>query len=342
MTSRTFASDNNAGVHPEILDAITRANTGHARAYGDDPLTEQAVRTIRRHLGEKAEVFFVFNGTAANVLGLQALTQPHHAIICADGAHIQVDECGAPERFTGCKLLPVATVDGKLTVADVLSQVRGVGDQHHVQPRVVSISQSTELGTVYTPSEIRALADAAHAHGMFLHMDGARISNAAASLSCGLRETTVDAGVDVLSLGGTKIGLLAGEAVVLLRPELATDFKYVRKQAMQLCSKMRFVAAQFEALLGGDLWLRNARHANAMARLLEKQVRDVPGVRITRPVQANAVFAILPAQAIPKLQDACFFYVWNERTHEVRWMTSFDTTEDDVNRFAEALRRVLA
>ncbi|MBI3554995.1 MAG: aminotransferase class V-fold PLP-dependent enzyme, partial [Deltaproteobacteria bacterium] len=265
---RGFASDNNAGIHPAILAAIAEANQGHASAYGDDDYTARAVVKFREHFGNDADVFFVFNGTAANVLSLMTLTSSFSAVLCAATAHIENDECGAPEKFTGCKLVTIETPDGKLTPELLRPSIKGGGDQHHVQPRAISISQTTELGTVYTAAEVRALADFAHAHGMFLHMDGARISNAAASLHTTLRAITRDAGVDVLSFGGTKIGLMLGEAVVFFKPELARDFKFVRKQGMQLSSKMRFIAAQFDALLAGDLWRRNASRANSMARLL--------------------------------------------------------------------------
>ncbi|HEX8433641.1 low specificity L-threonine aldolase [Archangium sp.] len=338
---RGFASDNNAGIHPTLLEAIARANVGHTLAYGSDPWTERAVAKFREHLGAHVDVHFVFNGTGANVLGLSALLRPYHAILCAESAHINVDECGAPEKTIGCKLVDMPTPNGKLTPALVEPRIRGLGDQHHVQPRVISISQSTELGTVYTPKEIRALADLAHRHGMYLHMDGARISNAAAALGLPLRAITTDCGVDVLSFGGTKIGLMMGEAVVVFDPRLAPDFKFLRKQGMQLASKMRFVAAQFEALLTDDLWLKSARHANAMATLLAQEVSSIPKVRLTRPTEANGVFATLPAELIPRLQEHTFFYVWDEATSEVRWMTSFDTTEGDVRGFAARLRELV-
>jgi threonine aldolase len=338
---RGLASDNNAGIHPAILEAIARANVGHALAYGGDPWTGRAVAKFREHLGPHVDVHFVFNGTGANVLGLGALLRPYHAVLCSETAHINVDECGAPEKATGCKLVDIPTPDGKLTPALVEPRIRGLGDQHHVQPRVISISQSTELGTVYTPGEIRALADLAHRHGLYLHMDGARISNAAAALGLPLRAITTDCGVDVLSFGGTKIGLMMGEAVIVFEPALAPDFKFLRKQGMQLASKMRFVAAQFEALLTDDLWLKNARHANAMAALLAREVSSIPRVRITRPTQANGVFASLPAELIPRMQEHTFFYVWDESISEVRWMTSFDTTEEDVRGFAARLRELV-
>jgi threonine aldolase len=267
------------------------------------------------------------------------MTRPYHAVLCAAGAHIDVDECAAPERFLGGKLLPVPTPDGKLTPGLLAPYVKGVGVQHHAQPRVVSITQSTEVGTVYTPQEVRALADWCHGRGMRLHVDGARIANAAASLGVGLRELTAECGVDALSLGGAKNGLMYGEAVVLFDPSLAEGFLYHRKQAMQLASKMRFVAAQFDALLSNDLWLRNARHANAMARLLADEAGRVPGVRLTRRPEANAAFARLPPESIPAVQAEWPFYVWDEATHEVRWVCSFDTTEEDVRGLVASLRR---
>ena len=338
---RDFASDNNAGAHPEVLAALARVNDGHVRAYGDDPFTVSSIGKLREHLGASAEIFFVFGGTGANVLGLHALMRPHQAVICSDYAHIQVDECGAPERFAGCKLLGVAAPDGKLTPEAIASRLVGIGSEHHSQPRVVSVSQATEYGTVYTPDELRTLADTAHRHGLFLHVDGARIANAAASLGVPLRAITVDAGLDVMSFGGTKNGLVGGEAVVFFDPRRAADFKYLRKQAMQLPSKMRFIAAQFDALFTDDLWLRSARHANAMAQRLAAKVRDVPGVTITQPVDANAVFAILPRQVIPELQEEFFFYMWDEGRSEVRWMASWDTTEEDVDAFASTISRAI-
>jgi threonine aldolase len=341
MNPRAFASDNNAGVHPEVLAAITAANDGHVRSYGHDSYTARAEAIFRRHFGEQASAWFVFNGTAANVLGLQAVTRPHHAVLCAEGAHIQVDECGAPERFTGCKVIPLPTPDGKLRPTDLGRHLQSVGDEHRVQPRVVSISQATELGTVYTPAEVRALADAAHREQLLLHMDGARIANAAVTLGVPFRAFTTDAGVDVLSFGGTKNGLLAAEAVVFPGGQAVPEMPFIRKQGMQLASKMRFLSAQFEAMLGGDLWERNARHANRLARLLADRVRDVPGITITQPVEANGVFARVPSAHIPALQERAFFFVWNADTSEVRWMTAWDTTEADVEGFAQAVREIV-
>jgi threonine aldolase len=339
--SRSFASDNNATVHPEVLEAIGRANQGHAVGYGDDSQTEAAVAKFREEFGADVAVFFVFNGTAANVLSLQALTRPFEAVLCPELSHIYTDECGAPEKATGCKLIPLAAPDGKLTVETVAHAYHGIGDQHHVQPRVISITQSTEMGTIYKPAEIEALARFAHEREMFLHMDGARISNAVAAQRLSLRQATRDLGVDVLSFGGTKNGLMGVEAVVFFRPELAKDFLFVRKQGMQLASKMRFMSTQMEALLTNDLWRRNAEHANQMARLLEEQVRKIPGTRIVYPVEANGVFAQIPREAISKIQERYFFYVWSEEESVVRWMCSFDTMEEDVRQFAEYVREVV-
>ena len=336
-STRSFASDNNAGVHPEVLEAITRANQGHVIAYGDDPHTRSANAKFEEHLGDGIEVFFTFNGTGANVLGLQALTRPYHAVLCSEYAHIYSDECGAPEKHTGCKLIPLPHVDGKITLDSVGHAYHGIGDQHHVQARVISITQCTEMGTVYRPEEVEALARFAHEHNMFLHMDGARIANAAVSLGQSLRQATRDLGVDVLSFGGTKNGIMGGEAVVFFNRDLGTDFLYLRKQGMQLASKMRFIAAQFEALLTNDLWRRSAEHANRMARVLEAEVRKIPQVRIVWPVEANGVFAQIPRQAMEKIKVRYFFYPWIEEQCIVRWMCSFDTTEEDIRDFAAVI-----
>jgi threonine aldolase len=339
--ARSFASDNNASVHPEILRAIAAVNQGHAVGYGGDSCTRRATRLFQRHFGAGSQVFFVFNGTAANVLSVAALTDSYHAVICGEAAHVYADECGAPEKFTGCKLIPVPTKDGKLTVESVESAYHGIGDQHHVQPRVISITQATEVGTVYQAAEIKALARFAHRRSMFLHMDGARLGNACASLGLSLRQATRDLGVDVLSFGGTKNGALGAEAVVFFDAKLARNFQYLRKQGMQLASKMRFVSAQFEALLSGDLWLKNARHANRMAKLLEKEIRSIPQVRIVHPVEGNGVFAQLPREAIARIQKRYFFYPWDDAQSVVRWMCSFDTTEEDVRQFSAFVRKVV-
>src|SRR5229473_289193 len=297
---RSFASDNNAGIHPDIIKAIGAVNHGHVVGYGDDAYTQSAVKKFREHFGEDINVYFVFNGTAANVLSLKALTESYHAVICSEAAHIYTDECGAPEKFTGCKLIPIATRDGKLTVESVAHAYHGIGDQHHVQPRVISITQATEMGTVYQPDEIKALARFAHERDMFLHMDGARIANAAASLGLNLRQTTRDLGVDVLSFGGTKNGLMGAEAVIFFDKKLSRNFQYLRKQGMQLASKMRFISAQLDTLLSNRLWLKSAQHANRMARLLKKEVSKIPQVKIIYKVEANGVFAQIPRRAIAK------------------------------------------
>ena len=344
--TRSFASDNNAGVHPEIIEAIARANQGHEVAYGDDPYTRSAIAKFEEHFGSGIEVFFTFNGTGANVLGLQALNRPYHAVLCSDYAHIYTDECGAPEKHTGCKLIPLPHQDGKITLDSVRHAYHGIGDQHHVQARVISITQSTEMGTVYQPEEIQSLARFAHEHEMFLHMDGARIANAAASLGQTLRQATRDLGVDVLSFGGTKNGMMGGEAVIFFNQGvdqgvsnsgLSRDFLYLRKQGMQLASKMRFIAVQFETLLTDDLWRRSAEHANRMARLLEKEIRRILGVKVVWPVEANGVFVQIPRHAVEKIKARYFFYMWIEEECIVRWMCSFDTSEEDVRDFAQVV-----
>lgn len=336
---RAFASDNNAGIHPRVLEAIAAANEGHVIAYGDDPYTEAAVKLFREHFGKDVEVFFVFGGTGANVLGLKAATESHHAIICADTAHINVDECGAPERFTGCKLLSLPTKAGKITVDQILPFMDAVGFEHHVQPRVISISQATEMGTVYQPQELKKLSDFAHQNGMLLHMDGARIANAAASLKANLSAITRDVGVDVLSFGGAKNGMIYGEAVIFFDRSLAQDFKYTRKQGTHLPSKMRFISAQFSALLSNDLWRKNATHSNSMAKLLAQELAKIPRIEISQKVESNGVFAIMPKKYIAKLQKQSFFYVWNEQISEVRFMTSFDTTEEDIREFVALIKK---
>ena len=338
--AKGFASDNNAGVHPDVMKALDKVNYGHCIAYGDDPYTNRAKSLLTGIMGTGCEIFFVFNGTGANVLSLQALTNPYNSIICADTAHIHVDECGAPERFTGCKLLSNPTSDGKLTIEDIGRHLHGIGFEHHAQPKVVSITQSTEMGTVYSVDELHRISRFAHEHNLYLHVDGARIANAAASLNLSLKEMITGTGVDVLSFGGTKNGLMYGEAVVFLNPELARDFKYIRKQGMQLASKMRYVSAQFEAYLSGNLWMENARKANHMAQLLRKEAERL-GIEITQKTEANAVFAILPEKTIEKLQKDFFFYIWDESKNEVRWVCSWDTTEEDISQFSRALEETL-
>jgi len=340
MARHTFGSDNHAPAHPEVLAALARVNEGHSFPYGADGATAAAVDVVRAHLGESAEVAFVFNGTGANLVGLGLALRPWQHVVCATTAHIAVDECGGPERLLGTKLVELATPDGKLTPDLVRSSVSGVGDEHRTQPGAVSITQSSELGTVYSLDEVAALAELAHEQGLLLHVDGARLANAACSLGMELRELTTDAGVDVVSFGATKNGALGAEAVVLLRADLGDGVQFMRKQSMQLASKMRFVAAQFEALLDGERWRDAAGHANAMARRLADAVRGVPGVRITQEVQANAVFAVLSPGVAARLQERWRFYVWDESTGEVRWMCAWDTTPEDVDAFAADVEQV--
>ncbi|MEV0779890.1 low specificity L-threonine aldolase [Streptomyces sp. NPDC050428] len=339
---RGFASDNYAGAHPEVLAALAVANGGHQIAYGEDEYTDHLQRVMHSHFGPTAQAFPVFNGTGANVVALQAMTDRWGAVICAESAHINVDEGGAPERVGGLKLLAVPTPDGKLTPELVDRQAWGYEDEHRAMPQVVSITQNTELGTVYTPDEIRALCEHAHERGMKVHLDGARISNAAASLDVPMRTFTNTVGVDVLSYGATKNGAIFGEAVVVIDPDAVRAMKRLRKLSMQLSSKMRFVSVQLEALLAGDLWLRNARHSNAMAQRLADGVRTVDGVEILHPVQANAVFARLPHDVSVRLQQRFRFYFWDESAGDVRWMCAFDTSEDDVDAFVQALKEEMA
>ncbi|MDQ6943413.1 MAG: beta-eliminating lyase-related protein [Candidatus Eremiobacteraeota bacterium] len=342
MPDRHFASDNNAGVHPDVLAALAAANEGHATAYGDDEITHRAEAAFRALLGDGARVFFAFNGTGANVVALASALRPFQAVICPAGAHLAVDECAAYERFGAGKLIDVPVRDGKLTPDDVERNIRGVGDQHHVQPGAISISQSTEVGTVYTIDELRALGAVARRHGLLFHLDGARIANAVASLGVDVGTMLVDTGVDVCTFGGTKNGMMFGEAIVFPRPHPAADvLPFTRKQGMQLASKMRYVAAQFEALLRDGLWLHNASHANAMASLLVARMRDLDDViELAYPVQANGVFPVLPPHAIEPLMRERRFYMWDAGTNLARWMTSWDTTEADVHDFADAIWRI--
>jgi Threonine aldolase len=338
---RGFGSDNHSGISPEVLSAIVKVNTEHALAYGDDDYSKATEKLFKKQFGENAEVFFAFNGTGCNTLCIDAMVRSHNAVVCAETAHINVDECGALQRVVGCRLATVPTPDGKLTPELVKTRLHGFGVEHHSQPKVISITQPTELGTLYTLDEIKALADLAHEHDMYLHVDGARFGNAAAVLNCSFKAMTSDIGVDALSFGGTKNGLMMGEAVVLMNPEIAINFKYRRKQAMQLCSKMRFMAAQFDAYFENELWKRNALHSNKMAQLLFNEVKDLPYLKVMYPVQANGVFVQLPRKVWKALQDYCFFYDWDEDADVVRWMCSFDTKEEDVYAFVTELKRLL-
>jgi threonine aldolase len=339
--ARGFASDNYSGVHPEVLEAIVAANGGHQSSYGADRYTERLQEVIRRHFGEQAEAFPVFNGTGANVTALQAILPRWGAVVCAKTAHINVDEGGAPERVAGLKLYVVPTDNGKLTPELVDQEAWGFGDEHRAQPLALSITQSTELGTLYTVEELRALTDHAHSLGMHVHMDGSRLSNAAAALGVPFREFTTDAGIDILSLGGTKNGALGAEAVVVLNPEAAQGLIYSRKFNMQLASKMRFVSAQLVALYEGDLWHRNAAHANAMAARLRSSLEGVDGIEFTQATQANGLFVTLPAGVADPVRRQYAFYDWDSARREVRWMCSFDTTEEDIDSFARIVKEEL-
>lgn len=338
---RGFGSDNHAGIHPEILAAIADANVGHVDSYGDDPYTARMVAQFRRHFGDAAEVFPMFNGTGANVVALAALVSPWSSVICAASAHMAADESTAPELVVGCSVRALPTPDGKLTPELVRPHLTGFGVVHHAQPGAILLSQTTEYGTLYTPEEVRALADLAHGHGMRLFIDGARLSNAAVALGLPFRAFTTDVGVDALTFGGTKNGLMGGDSAVLLDPVLARDVPFIRKRATQLASKMRFISCQFEALLSGDLWERNAQNANAMAARLADAIGDVPGLAITQPVQANVVFATMPRRHIAALQERTLFYTWDEAMDEVRLMCAWDTTPADVDALAADIRRTL-
>ncbi|HUQ47195.1 MAG TPA: low specificity L-threonine aldolase [Gemmatimonadaceae bacterium] len=330
---RHLSSDNWSGVHPEVLAALAAVNSGHVPSYGHDTYTAATVARMRDIFGENAEIFLVFSGTGANVLGLQTVALPFNTVICAETAHIYTSECGAAEKHLGIKLSPVSTRDGKIDRDGIAEHLHDIGNDHHVQPSAVSISQATEYGTVYSPDEIRVISAFARDRGLKLHMDGARLANAAAHLGTSLREISGDAGVDVLSFGGTKNGMIAGEAVVFFDSELAKNFPFRRMQGMQLSSKMRFIAAQFDALLDNDLWLRSATHANRMASMLAEGLQSINGIQLTQKVQANEVFAILPRQHIAALQEHASFQVWTESISEARFVTSFDTTEDDIRAF---------
>jgi len=337
-----FASDNWSGVSPEVMEALAQANQLHHPAYAEeDPMMLQAEKRFQEVFETACKVFFVYNGTGANVLAVQHLLKSWQAVVAPHSAHLNEDEGGAPEKFTGGKILTTDCPDGKLKPEQVKPFLSSIGFQHHVQPKLISISQVTEMGTLYSVEEIKALADFAHQNQMYLHLDGARIANAAAALGVSFSEMITQTGVDVLSFGGTKNGLMFGEAVVFLKPELAEGFEYNRKQGMQLASKMRFITAQFLAYLENELWKTNAQQANAMAALLAKELAKVEGISLSRPTQANGVFALIPKAIIPRLQQEYFFHVWNESRSEVRLMCSFDTSPEDVMGFVAAAKRLM-
>jgi threonine aldolase len=338
---RGFASDNNAGIHPDIIKEIISVNSGHVIGYGSDIYTEQAFDIFKEQFGISTETFFVFTGTAANVLGLSGITRSWNSVITASTAHLEQDECGAPEKFTGCKVLTVDTPDGKITTDLLDRHMHGFDFEHHSQPKVISVTQSTEMGTVYTAEEIRIIADFAHNRGMLLHMDGARIANAAISLDLPFKAFTTDAGVDVLSFGGTKNGMMFGEAICFLKSGLSNDFKYIRKQGMQLASKMRFISAQYIAYFRNDLWKSCASHSNAMAKILAEKLDQFSEIKITQEVQSNGVFVIMPSEVAEKVRNHYFFYPWNEKISEYRLMASWDTTEEDIEEFLILLKKEL-
>ncbi|MCD4817062.1 MAG: low specificity L-threonine aldolase [Candidatus Cloacimonetes bacterium] len=341
LNKRGFASDNNSGVHPKILKRFEEINNGHTIGYGDDIYTQEAIEIIKKNFGQQTEVFFVYNGTAANTLALKAITHSYNSIICAETSHMNVDECGAPEKFTGCKLLSLSTDNGKLTIEKIKYHLHDFGFEHHAQPKVISITQTTELGTVYTIKEIKKITSYAHKNGLLVHMDGARLYNAAVSLNVSLQEITSDAGIDVLSFGSTKNGGMFGEAILFFDKKLAENFKYYRKQGMQLHSKMRYLSSQFAVMLTDELWRKNAAHANKMAKVLYEKVKKIPEITVTQKVETNGIFAIIPEDIIEKLQSEYFFYIWDEAKSEVRWMTSFDTTENDIANFVDKLINLL-
>jgi threonine aldolase len=337
---KSFASDNYSGIHPEVFEAIQRANTHHQISYGDDFFTKEANSIFEKTFG-KVDVLYTFNGTGANVTCLKCCTLPFQAVVCSEYAHILADECGAPTQSIGCSLLPLKTVDGKLTPEMIKPLLNRIGNVHNTQPKVISISQSTELGTVYSITELKNLCDFAHANSMYVHLDGARISNAVASLGVSLKAATVDCGVDIMSFGGTKNGLMIGEAVLIFNDDLKANAPYFHKQTAQLFSKNRFIATQFIALLTNELWLRMATHSNRMAQLLSAKVKLIPGLKVTQKVDANAVFAIIPVHTIEPLRAKYPFYEWDAATHEQRWMCSFDTTEEEVNEFVNTLKELM-
>ena len=338
--SRFFASDNNSGVHPKFLKAIADVNTEHVLGYGDDIYTQKAIQAFKNAFGKDIDVFFTFLGTGANVLGLNALTNPYNSIICAETAHIFEDECGAVERFGGAKLIPIETSNGKLTVKLIQPKIKGVGFEHHSQPKVISITQVSELGTVYSVDEIKSITEFAHKNDMLVHMDGARISNAAVSLGLDFKAFTKDAGIDILSFGGTKNGMMYGEAVIFFNTKLAESFKYIRKQGMQLASKMRYISAQFECFLKNDFWKELATHSNNMAQLLAKEIEPLPFVKLNQKVEGNGLFVQIDKKLANKLQEKHFFYDWDEDNNIYRWMCSWDTTKEDINDFIKEIKTV--
>lgn len=338
---RSFASDNNSGVHPLVMEALNLANRDHAIGYGDDPWTVEAVKKVKEEFISDCEPLFVFNGTGSNAIALQLATRPYNAILCAETAHIYVDECGAPARMTGCHVRPIATTDGKLTPELIRPHLKNFGEQHHSQPGAIYISQCTELGTIYTVEELKALTGLAHEYGLYVHMDGARLANACVALNATFKELTVDCGIDVLSFGGTKNGLMLGESVIVFNDALKAEARYIRKQSAQLASKLRYLSCQFTAYLTDELWKKNATHANKMAVDLYNGLVSIPGVSFTQKMESNQLFLTMPRKVIDKLLESYYFYFWNEPANEIRLVTSFDTTEADIQSFLAAVHAAI-
>ena len=338
---RSFASDNNSSVHPNVMEAIINANKNHALGYGDDPWTEEATKKVQALFERESYPLFVFNGTGSNTMALQMMTRPYHIIFCAETAHIAVDECGAPAKATGCIMRPIMTTDGKLTPELLKPYMVNFGVEHHSQPGAIYISQCTELGTIYTPDELRALCNFAHSHGLKVHMDGARISNAAAALNLSLDEISASCGIDTLTLGGTKNGLMGAECVVVFDKSLFAEARYARKQSCQLASKMRYISCQFTAFLTDNLWLKCAEHANAMAKRLYDELVQFPEVTFTQKFESNQLFLTMPRDVEDKLHERYYFYFWNEAINEMRLVTSFDTTEEDIDNFIAYVRELM-
>ncbi len=337
---KSFASDNYSGIHPEVFEAIQRVNINHQISYGDDEITKETNQLFESTFGE-VTVLYTFNGTGANVTCLKCCTLAFQSVICSEYAHIIADECGAPTQNIGCTLLPIKNKNGKLTPALIRPFLSRIGNVHNTQPKVISISQSTELGTVYTISELKELCKFAHENDLYVHLDGARISNAVVKLGVSLKEATVDCGIDIMSFGGTKNGLMIGEAVLIFNKNLSKNAPYYHKQSGQLFSKNRFIAAQFNALLTNNLWKKMALHANEMAQILKNEIKELPDVKITQAVDANAIFVIIPENIIDPLRILYPFYEWNAEIHEQRWMCSYDTTEEDIRSFVNALKLLL-
>lgn len=335
---RSFASDNNSGVHPFIMEALAKANVDHAVGYGDDQWTTEAVAKIREAFTPDCDAYFVFNGTGSNVMALQSITRPFNSILCADTAHIAIDECGSPAKMTGCQISMIPTPDGKLTPELIKPYLHGFGDQHHSQPGAIYISQCTELGTIYTPEEVKAITSLAHENGMKVHMDGARLANACAALHLSLKAMTVDAGVDIVTFGGTKNGLMLGECVVVFDEEAKKCAKFFRKQSAQLASKLRYLSCQFTAYLETGIWLTNAQHSNAMAQKLHDALGEFMSIRFTQKAESNQLFMSMPRPLIEYLQQKYFFYVWNEANNEIRLVTSFDTKEEEIDELVQTIR----